>query len=426
MDLVIGKSPNLRGWVKIPPNKSQSFRALILAALAEGKSRILAPAISNDWMHATEALEMFGATIEPKAGGTWEVTGNGGTLRAPDDVVLCGNSGIMLRFAAALAACCEGYTVLSGDDSLRHIRLCQPLLDTINALGGWAVSTKGDGHAPLVVRGRLKGGRTEMDGMDSQPISAMLIASALADAPTEILVHRPGERPWVRMTLAWLDRLGVEYKNENFERYLLRGRSRWKAFDTRIALDWSAALYPIVAALITPESEVQVPGMDEKDEQGDKAVVQVLRDMGGDITVEGGTVTARSSRLKGKTIDCNDFVDQFSLLAVVGACAEGETRLVNAEVCRHKECDRIARTREALVAMGASAEELPDGLVVRKSRLLPARLNSHQDHRMVMTMSLAALAADGESRISDVECVKKTFPSFVEQMQGIGADMRTA
>jgi 3-phosphoshikimate 1-carboxyvinyltransferase len=147
--------------------------------------------------------------------------------------------------------------------------------------------------------------------------------------------------------------------------------------------------------------------------------------MGGQIEVEAGRVTARSSRLAGRTIDCNDFVDQFSLLAVAGACAEGETRLVNAEVCRHKECDRITRTREALAAMGASVEELPDGLVVRKSRLRPARLASHHDHRMVMTMTLAALVADGQTRITSAECVKKTFPHFIEQMQGIGCDMQT-
>jgi 3-phosphoshikimate 1-carboxyvinyltransferase len=164
--------------------------------------------------------------------------------------------------------------------------------------------------------------------------------------------------------------------------------------------------------------------MDLADCQGDKAVLEVLREMGGRIEVADGRVTARSSRLVGRTIDCNDFVDQLSLLAVVGACAEGETRLVNAEVCRHKECDRIAAAREALAAMGAGVEELPDGLVVRKSRLRPARLASHHDHRVVMTMSLAALVADGETRISDAECVKKTFPHFIEQMQGIGADMQ--
>ncbi|HUT61607.1 MAG TPA: 3-phosphoshikimate 1-carboxyvinyltransferase, partial [Phycisphaerae bacterium] len=105
--------------------------------------------------------------------------------------------------------------------------------------------------------------------------------------------------------------------------------------------------------------------------------------------------------------------------------AEGETTLTNAEVCRHKECDRIALTHQALVAMGADIEERPDGLVIRRSHLRGARLASHNDHRIVMTLSVAALLAEGDTRISDIECVKKTFPAFVEQMRGIGCDMRT-
>ncbi|MCD6364571.1 MAG: 3-phosphoshikimate 1-carboxyvinyltransferase, partial [Planctomycetes bacterium] len=218
MDLLVGKSPSLKGSVRVPPNKSHSFRALIMAGLAEGKSRLISPAVSNDWMRGVEALEMFGAQIEPRANQVWEVTGTGGQLATPDDVIDCGNSGILLRFLTALAACCEGYTVVSGDHSLRHIRLCQPLIDALNALGAWAVSTKGDGHAPVVVRGKLKGGRAEIDGISSQPVSALLIACTLAEAPSELIVRRPGEKPWVSLTLSWLDRVGAEYSNDNFER----------------------------------------------------------------------------------------------------------------------------------------------------------------------------------------------------------------
>ncbi|MCK4601481.1 MAG: 3-phosphoshikimate 1-carboxyvinyltransferase, partial [Phycisphaerae bacterium] len=390
MNLLIGPSPNLRGSVRVPPNKSHSFRALIMAALAEGKSRIIAPAVSNDWMRGIEALEMFGAEITPKAGGLWEVTGTAGELRTPDDVINCGNSGIVLRFFTALAACCDGYTVLTGDHSLRHIRLCQPLIDAINGLGAWGVCTKGDGHAPVVVRGRLRGGRVEIEGMDSQPVSALLIASSLAEAPTEIIVRNPGEKPWVGLTLDWLGRCGVEFSNEGFERYRLRGKSRWPAFEVQIPLDWSAALYGIVAAVITPDSEVRLPGMNPADCQGDKAVVDVLREMGADIEVTDEAVTARSSKLTGREIDCNDFIDQFPLLAVVGACAEGETVLTNAEICRHKECDRISEVHKALAAMGADVEERQDGLVVRRSQLRGASLDSHNDHRMVMTLAVAA------------------------------------
>ncbi len=426
MDLSVGNSSGLKGSVRCPPNKSHSFRALILAGLADGVSTIHDPAVSNDWMRGVEALELFGAKIEPRHDKSWEITGAGGALATPDDIIDCGNSGIIMRFFMALAACCEGYTVLSGDESLRHIRLCQPLIDALNSLGAWAVSTKGDGHAPIVVRGRLKGGHVEIDGLDSQPVSALLVGAALADAPSDIVVRRAGEKPWVAMTLDWMRRCGADFSNENFEHYRVRGKTRLKSFRAAIPLDWSAALYPIVAAVLTPRSDVFLPGLDFSDSQGDKMVVDVLRSMGADIQITKEGLTARSSPLRGRVIDCNDFIDQFMLLAVVGACADGVTELVNAEVCRYKECDRIGEMAKALGAMGAKVEERPDGLVVRKSALRGATLDSRGDHRMVMTMAIAGMVARGTTIIRNIECVKKTFPNFVEQMQGLGCDVQTA
>ncbi len=424
MDLLVEKSAKLTGSVKVPANKSHSFRALIMSALGRGTSRIVAPAVSNDWTRGTEALRMFGARISEKEDQLWEITGTGGELNTPDDVIDCGNSGILLRFIMGLAACCDGYSVLTGDESLRHIRPAQPLIDAINALGGWAVSTKGDGHAPVVVRGKLSGGSVEMDGTDSQPISSLLIAAGLIDSPIELVVRNPGEKPWIGLTLSWLDRVGVRYTNDNYERYSFEGGARWDAFDVTIPLDWSAGLYPIVAALLTPGSEVRLEGMDFNDPQGDKAVVDVLREMGGDIEVTADTVIARSSELIGREIDCNDFIDQFMLLAVVAARAKGETVLTNAAICRHKECDRITEMHNALKAMHADVAERPDGLVVRQSNLRGAKLDSHADHRMVMTLTVAALLAEGQTLISDVECVKKTFPDFVNQMKNIGCNLQ--
>ena len=422
MDLIVSKSNGLRGGIKIPANKSHSFRALIMAGLAEGTSKVHEPAVSSDWMRGTEALELFGAEVDPKANNVWEIRGTAGALKTPDDIVDCGNSGIILRFFAALAGCCDGYTVLSGDHSLRHIRLCQPLIDAMNQLGAWAVSTKGDGHAPIVVRGRLRGGQAEVDGIDSQPVSALLIACAMADAPTDLIVRRAGEKPWVGLTLGWLRRCGVEISNDNFDRFRIRGKGRWKAFDTRIALDWSAALYPIAAAVLTEGSEVVLPGMDFADTQPDRLVVDVLRQMGADIEVRPDGIVARSSRLTGRQIDCNDFIDQFMLLAVVGACADGETVLTNAEVCRYKECDRISAMHNALKLMGADVQERPDGLVIRKSQLHGAVIDSMADHRMVMTLAVAGMTSPTPTLIRGTECVKKTFPDFIHQMEGLGAD----
>ena len=426
MDLVVGPSRNLRGRVRTPPNKSHSFRALIMASLAAGDSAIARPATSSDWLRGIEAMEMLGAAVEPGKGDVWRVRGTGGRLRTPDDIIRCGNSGIIFRFFTALAALCEGYTVLTGDESIRRIRTIGPLLEALNALGAWAVSTKGDGHAPVVVRGPLTGGSAEVDGADSQPVSALLIATALADGPTELTVRNPGEKPWVGVTLHWLDRCGVEVEREGFRRYRLAGDARWDGFEVSIPADWSAALVPIVAAVICPDSELRVVGVDPEDVQGDKAVCEVLREMGADLELSADGVTARSSALRGRTIDCNDFIDQFPLLAVVGACAEGETVLTGAEVCRQKECDRIAAMHQALSAMGADVEERPDGLVVRRSRLTGADLSSRADHRMVMTLALAGMVAEGRTTIRDIECVRKTFPTFVRQMAAVGCDLQPA
>lgn len=424
MDLIIDKSSQLSGTVRIPPNKSHSFRALLMAGLAEGTSKIYSPAISNDWMLGTEALEMFGANVEPHANELWEVVGTGGKLTVPDDVINCGNSGIILRFFTAVAACCPGHTVLTGDKSLRYIRPMQPLIDAINQLGAWGVCTKADGHAPVVVRGHLRGGQAEIDGGDSQHVSALLIACGLADAPTEITVKNPGEKPWIDVTLGWLERCGVEFSNENYELYRIRGGGSWGGFEYTVPLDWSAALYPIVAALITPGSEVRVAGMDMNDTQGDRMVLDILRSMGGDIEVQDGTIIARSSELVGREIDCNDFIDQLPLLAVVGVAAAGNTKLVNAAICRGKECDRIKATAQALSAMGGGIAENDDGLIIHNSRLHGAKLSSWHDHRMVMSMSVAALIAGGQTVIHDAGCVKKTFARFPEQMTGLGCEMR--
>ncbi len=424
MNLSVGPSEHLHGEIRIPPNKSHSFRALIMAGLAEGSSQIISPAVSNDWMRGIEALEMFGAEIHAKADEHWEVTGVAGKLKTPDDIVDCGNSGIILRFFTALGACCEGYTVLTGDHSLRHIRLCQPIIDGLHGLGAWGACTKGDGHAPVVVRGKLKGGKTEVDARDSQPVSAMLIAASIAEAPSEIHAIDPGEKPWVQMTLSWLDRCGVEYSNDNYELYRVRGHSKWPGFEVTIPLDWSAAMYPIVAAVITPGSEVSVPGMDFGDCQGDKEVVNVLKKMGADIEINEDGIVARYSKLQGMRIDCNDFIDQFMLLAVVGACAEGETVLTNAEMCRHKECDRIEAMAEMLKAMGANVQTRPDGLVIRGGKLKGIEVDSRNDHRIVMTMAVAALGASGTTTINGTDCVKKTFPHFIDQMRHIGCDMQ--
>ena len=424
MILSIQSSDKLTGNVEIPPNKSHSFRSLIMAGLADGTSNIIHPAESNDWMLATEAFEMFGSEIRPHGGNVWEVKGTGGALTAPEDVISCGNSGIFMRFTTALASLCPGYTVLTGDHSLRNIRPIDPIVTGLNQLGATAMCTRGGEFAPVIVKGPLKGGRAEIDGCDSQFVSSLLIAAAKAEGQTELLVNNPGEKPWIDVTLHWLDKMGVEYTNEDFSRYLIQGGAKWEGFEYTVPLDWSAALYPILAALITENSEIRISGMDIEDTQGDKEVLTILQAMGGDIEMDGDTVIARSSNLTGMEVDCNNFIDQLPLMAVAGCFAEGETHLYNAGVCREKECDRIAISREILGKMNADIKQTEDGLIIKKSELRGMEFDSYDDHRMVMAMSVAGMGATGTTVIRNSECVKKTFPMFAEQMASVGGEIQ--
>ena len=422
MFLKINTCKNLKGEIKLQPNKSHSFRALILASLAEGTSKIKEPKISNDWEKGIEAMRMYGAEITQE-NDIFVVKGTGKNMKTPDDVINCGNSGQIFRFFMGVATGCEGYTVMTGDDSIRHIRLGTPLINSINELGGFAISTKNDGHAPVVIRGKIKGGITTIDGIDSQPVSGLLIACSLAEGNSEIKVINAGEKPWVGLTLNWFDQVGIEYDGNKFEHYFVKGNSHIKPFEKKIPLDWSAALYPILAGVIVPDSEIIIRGLDPDDSQGDKMAVDILKRMGADISVTKDSVIARSSELEPMDIDCNDFVDQFMLLAMAASLAKGKSKLYNAEVCRYKECDRINAMATELKKMGVDVEELKDGLIINgNGKLQGAKINGYKDHRMVMTFAVGSLVAKGETSISDAECIEKSFDDFVEQMRSTGAN----
>ena len=424
MDWLVKKTNNLQGKVLLPTNKSHSFRALIFAALADRKSRIQNPAVSADWFLGVKALEQFGAKIQQisEKDNCWQVTGVAGKVETPSDIINCGNSGILLRFLSAIASLAPGVSVLTGDHSLRFIRPMKPMIDGINQLGASAVSTKSDDKAPVVIRGELIGGKAKLDGRDSQPVSALLIASQFAQKNTILEIQQPGEQPWVQMTIDWLANLGVEIANENYQRYEITPVEKcWAGFDYKVPLDWSAAIYPIVSAILTENSRIEIPKIAADYTQSDRFVLDELIKMGADITFSEDKVIAKSSVLEGKKIDCNKFIDQLPILALVGACAKGKTELYNAAICRKKECDRIKASAEMLEKMGAEVIQTADGLIIKNSELQGANLLSYDDHRMVMTSAVAGLVANGETKISNCECVAKTFSNFAQIMQGINS-----
>jgi 3-phosphoshikimate 1-carboxyvinyltransferase len=419
----------LRGSVPIPGSKSHTIRALILAALARGESLIRQPLDSLDTRAALKACRMFGAEIDDSDPAVWRVLGLGGRPRTPENVVDVENSGTTLYVVMGTAAlCAEGWTVLNGDAQIRR-RPADRLLKALNDLGAQAFSTRGNGMCPLVVRGPLRGGECSIEALTSQWVSSILLCAPLAEAKTRMSVPVVNEAPYIQMTLDWMKSLGiqVDYATD-YSRFEIPGGQSWSGFDRPIAADFSSATFFLVAGAAL-DAEIELTGLDTGDSQGDKEVLDYLRRMGADIRVDEArrVVRVRRGNLRGADLDLNRTPDALPAMAVAAALAEGTTRLLNTPNARLKETDRIAVMALELRKMGVEVEELPDGLVIqgRPEGLRASKeLNGHGDHRIVMALSLAAMAArDGSSEISTAEAMAVTFPEFKNLMSGLGADM---
>jgi len=405
------------GRVFIPGSKSHTIRALFIASLAQGRSEISNPLISEDAMSAVDTCRALGAKIEMQ-GNKFIVNGFGGIPKTPDDVINVGNSGTTLRFGLGAAALGEGITVFTGDAQIRR-RPLEPLIKALNNLGANIFSTRNNGSAPVVVKGKLRGGQTELDSVTSQYMSSVLISAPLAEGNTEVRLTRLNEVPYVEMTMWWLDRQGIAYSNNDFKNFFIKGRQQYKPFNISIPGDFSSATFFAVQAAISGE-EFILENLDMTDPQGDKEVLAILESMGAKVDVRKNEISVRGNSLTGREIDMNSIPDALPAMAVAGCFAEGETRLVNVPQARLKETDRIQVMCRELSKMGADIKELEDGLVIRQSKLKGCRVDGHGDHRVVMALAIAGMNCEGDTIINTAEAVNVTFPEFVDLMKSCG------
>jgi len=286
MFLKVSKSET-SGRISIPGSKSHTIRALFIASLADGKSEIIDPLISDDAMSAVNVCKAFGAKIELREN-KYIVIGFGGIPKTPSDIVNVGNSGTTLRFGVMMAALCEGYSVFTGDNQIKN-RPLKPLIKAINNLGAQAFSTIGNDMAPVVIKGKLKGGSTDIDSFSSQYLSSLLICSPLIENDTEIIVTRLNEAPYVEMTLWWLDKQGISYQNNSMKSFIVKGAQRYKPFSSKIPGDFSSATFFMVLAAISG-GEFILYNLDITDPQGDKRVLSILEEMGAIVTVNNDSI----------------------------------------------------------------------------------------------------------------------------------------
>jgi 3-phosphoshikimate 1-carboxyvinyltransferase len=392
-----------------------------ISGLAHGESTIQNPLVASDSLAAVGAARLFGAKAD--LGESWRVAGVSGTPRVPENVVDVKNSGTTLNFFMGTASLVEGITVLTGDEQIVR-RPVQPLIEALNALGGEASSTRSNGLPPVIVKGRLKGGKTRFRGIISQYLSSLLIHCPLIERDSEIEVFDVLEKPYIQMTMGWLNRQGIRYDaSDDLTHYKVYGGQSYQAQEVTIPADFSSATFFLVAGSIL-ESDMTLLGLDMNDAQGDKQVVYYLKEMGARIEFEAKGIRIRGGSLKGVELDLADTPDALPAMAVAGCFAKGKTTIRNVANARLKETDRISVMAKELTRLGAKVEELPDGLVVHESALKGCPVEGYGDHRVVMALAVAGLAIPGRTEVDRAEAVEVTFPNFVDLMEKLGGRIR--
>jgi 3-phosphoshikimate 1-carboxyvinyltransferase len=426
----------LRGRIRAPGDKSISHRALILGALAEGETTVEGLLEGDDVLRTAAAMRAFGAEVARAADGRWRLAGRGG-LAEPRDVVDCGNSGTGVRLIMGAAAGLPITAAFTGDASLRG-RPMMRILRPLGEMGATWLCREG-GRLPLSLRGgALRGVAYRPPEPSAQVKSAVLLAGLNAAGVTEVIETEATRDHTERMLRAFGAAVDVEDRPDG-RHIRLAGGQRLTGAAVRVPGDPSSAAFPLVAALITPGSAVTVEGVLLNPLRAGLFVT--LREMGADLAVENereeggervGDVTARHSALRGVEVPAArapSMIDEYPILAVAAAYAEGPTAMRGIGELRVKESDRIAMMAAGLAACGVGVLEEPEGLIVAGTARANHRVaggalvRTHGDHRIAMSHLILGLGAERAVAVDEPGMIATSFPGFGALMAGLGAEI---
>jgi 3-phosphoshikimate 1-carboxyvinyltransferase len=412
------------GEVAAPPSKSYTHRAVILASLAVGESVIENPLVSDDTMYTIDACRSLGADIALK-GNRLMITGAGGQIRvaAGKDRIFAGNSGSTIRMVAPLAALSPTKVVFDGDSRLRQ----RPIGDLLSALGGLGASVcslESNGYPPIEIQGgNFSGGEITIPGrVSSQHISALLMIAPYTKEGLRIKIAEGlHSKPYIDITLDAMRDFGAEAVNHDYKEFLVKGGQKYKARHYRIEGDYSSAAYFLAAGAIGGKPVI-IKNLKADSVQGDRYLLNILTEMGCYVKYQKEQAKiSRRDELKDINVDMGDYPDIVQTVAVVAAYASGETKITNIGHLRFKETDRISDTAAELARMGIRADVTDNTMVVYGGKPKGTEIEAHHDHRMVMSLAVAALFADGDSIINGAEAVTKSYPQFFADLAKLGA-----
>ncbi len=407
--------------VTLPGSKSYTNRALILAAMADGRSTITSALFSDDTRYMAESLRRLGIPVrEDQAASSFEVDGKGGRIPATRAQLFVGNSGTTARFITAMLALGNGDYRVDGSQRMRQ-RPLAPLLDALNQLGVAAESLSGTGCPPIRVRAHeIAGGSVRLAGdTSSQYFSALLMIAPVTRDGLMITVNGDlVSKPYIDLTADTMRSFGATMQNDDYRAFRVSGGQSYRAIDYAVEPDASSASY-FFALAATTGGRVRVLNLGSGSAQGDARFVDVLERMGCEVTRDPNWIEVRGpEQLAGIDVDMNAISDTVQTLAAIAPLASSPVAIRNVAHIRHKETDRIAAVATELRRLGVDVEERQDGLTIIPSKVHPATIKTYDDHRMAMSFAILGSVVSGIT-IEDPNCVAKTFPDFFVRLRSV-------
>jgi len=424
VEVIVKKTERLSGQVCAPPSKSYTQRMVLAAALSNGASKISNPLLSEDTEATLRAIKALGVKIKT-AEGCWTIKGTA-SLKGTKEPIDCGESGATLRFMIPVAATAMGTSILIFRGSIEK-RPVEPLLDSLKELGAKVhVGKFNDKDAVFVEGGGIEGGETSIPGdVSSQFISGLMFACPMAKVDTEIILASKLEsEDYVKMTEAVLADHGIKVPVHENHIHIPANQTYIPA-DGKVPGDFSSAAFLLAAAAIT-KSKIQINNLEYSSVQGDKAIIGILEHMGvnGKVCANNIEIESSGSLLKPVEVDAKNIPDLVPAIAALACYAKGTSHIFGGHRLRLKESDRLQSLYIELGKMGADIRVNDEGLIVEGGcRLHAANINSHNDHRIAMACAVAALGAEGETKIQNAECVRKSYPQFFTHLKQIGVDL---